>query len=78
MSDSKMSQNYDLSDDEESSSGKPSKKEKSLGLLSNGFIKLFFTWKNIISLEQAAKKLSSDNIEENKIKTKVRLFPVFS
>jgi len=53
-------------------SGKPSKKEKSLGLLSNGYIRLFFTWKSVISLEQAAKKLSSEKIEENKIKTKIR------
>jgi transcription factor E2F7/8 len=68
-----ISTDDDLSDDEEDSqNGKSSKKEKSLGLLSNGYIKLFLTWKNIISLEQAAKKLSSENIEENKIKTKVR------
>jgi hypothetical protein len=68
-----ISSDDDLSDDEEDSqNGKSSKKEKSLGLLSNGYIKLFLTCKNIISLEQAAKKLSSENIEENKIKTKVR------
>ena len=72
MGDQRDNQDYDSSDDEDSSiSGKPSKKEKSLGLLSNGYIRLFFTWKSIISLEQAAKKLSSEKIEENKIKTKV-------
>ena len=47
------------------------KREKSLGLLSVGFIRLFLSGKGTISLEQAGRKLSSDNIEENKIKTKV-------
>lgn len=29
-------------------------------------------WKRVISLEQAARKISKPNIEENKIKTKIR------
>lgn len=43
-----------------------------MGLLSIGFIKLFFFWKKTISLEEAGRKLSSENIEENKIRTKIR------
>jgi transcription factor E2F7/8 len=43
-----------------------------LGLLSTGFIRLFFGWREVISLEQAARKLSSETIEDNKIKTKIR------
>jgi hypothetical protein len=34
------------------------KKEKSLGILCQQFIHLFVTWKNIICLEEAAKKIS--------------------
>lgn len=61
------------SDDEDTHKGKSGvKREKSLGLLSTGFIKLFLSWKGTISLEQAGRKLSSENIEENKIKTKIR------
>lgn len=45
-------------------------KEKSLGFLSNGFIKLFINSKSILSLEQAAMLLSR-NEEEHKLKTKV-------
>jgi len=69
-----FSQEDDLSDEEDDAAGKP-KKEKSLGLLSIGFIRLFFGWKDVISLEQAARKLSSETIEDNKIKTKV--YPSF-
>ncbi len=47
------------------------KREKSLGLLSTGFIRLFLSWKGTISLEQAGRKMSSETIEDNKIKTKV-------
>lgn len=68
--DDDLSQSDESSDDEDDQA-KPIKKEKSLGLLSTGFIKLFFRWKDVISLEMAARKLSSENIEENKIKTKV-------
>ena len=73
----KKSENVDtLNSPEESSTAEAgnnflAKKEKSLGLLSTGFIKLFVVWKHTISLEQAAQKLSSQNPEENKIKTKV-------
>jgi len=35
------------------------KKEKSLGILCQQFIHLFVTWKKVISLEEAAKKISS-------------------
>eukprot|EP01017_Pseudomicrothorax_dubius_P013068 TRINITY_DN1562_c0_g3_i3.p1 TRINITY_DN1562_c0_g3~~TRINITY_DN1562_c0_g3_i3.p1 ORF type:complete len:416 (-),score=102.16 TRINITY_DN1562_c0_g3_i3:826-2073(-) len=50
------------------------KKEKSLGILSTGFIRLFVGWRDVISLEQAARRLSTNtsNLEENKIKTKIR------
>ena len=46
-------------------------KEKSLGFLAIGFIKLFIHWKPIISLEQAAFKLTLGE-EIHKLKTKVR------
>jgi hypothetical protein len=73
----KLSQDEAINDNDDSSDDDGSeaflnKKEKSLGLLSNGFIKLFFTWKETISLEQAARRLSSNNAEDNKIKTKIR------
>jgi transcription factor E2F7/8 len=48
------------------------KKEKSLGILCKQFIHLFLTWKNIISLEEAAKQLSKRDIEDQKLKTKIR------
>lgn len=51
---------------------KYAKREKSLGILSIGFIKLYCKWKRIISLEQAARKLSAESVEENKVKTKVK------
>jgi len=48
------------------------KKEKSLGLLCQQFIGLFVTWKKTISLEEAALRISNRNIEEQKLKTKIR------
>lgn len=48
------------------------KKEKSLAYLAGSFIKLFFTWKETIPLEEAAWKLSPNDIDEHKIKTKIR------
>lgn len=47
------------------------KKEKSLEILSVGFLKLFLSYKETLSLEEAAKKLSPVNCENQKIKTKV-------
>lgn len=71
--DDKSTQDDADSDEEDGQEAKSTiKREKSLGLLSTGFIKLFLSWKGTISLEQAGRKLSSENIEENKIKTKVR------
>jgi len=55
------------------------KKEKSLGILCQQFIHLFVTWKPVLSLEEAAKKISlceqPDKVEdqkEQKLKTKIR------
>lgn len=63
------------------------KKEKSLGILCQQFIHLFVTWKSVISLEEAAKKISvcelqiekqasskkTDDLKgEQKLKTKIR------
>jgi len=59
------------SDNEELNMKLMFRKEKYLSFLSTGFIKLFISWKNVISLEQAAMKLTSENTEDNKIKTKV-------
>lgn len=51
----------------------PIKREKSLKLLSIGFLELFLRWKSTMSLEEAAKRLNERlNVEENKIKTKIR------
>ncbi len=47
------------------------KKEKSLAYLAGSFIKLFFSWKEIIPLEEAAWKLSPKDTDDHKIKTKV-------
>jgi hypothetical protein len=41
------------------------KKEKSLWILSGGFINLLMEWQSVISLEQAAKKLSTGNANRN-------------
>lgn len=40
-------------------------------MLSIGFLKLFLNWKNTMSLEEAARKLSIVCIDDHKIKTKV-------
>lgn len=40
-------------------------------MLSAGFLKLFLHWKKVLTLEEAAKKLSSADIDSHKIKTKV-------
>ena len=51
----------------------PIKREKSLKLLSIGFLGLFFRWKATMSLEEAAKSLSEGlKAEDHKIKTKIR------
>lgn len=47
------------------------KKEKSLEILSIGFLKLFLNYKETLSLEEAARKLSPSDCEFQKIKTKV-------
>lgn len=49
----------------------PKIKEKSLGFLAIGFIKLFIGWKDTITLEQAATKLTQTK-ESHKLKTKIR------
>ena len=54
------------------SSSKKKKKKKSLGILCESFIKQFLTWRATISLEQAARRISDDHIDESKLKTKVR------
>ena len=51
---------------------KKKKKKKSLGILCESFIKQFLTWRNTISLEQAARRISDNKIDESKLKTKVR------
>lgn len=45
---------------------------KSLGFLWEAFIWLFILWKPIISLEEAAKKISTILLNESQLKTKVR------
>ena len=54
------------------SKDKKSKKEKSLGILCKQFIGLFVNWKRVISLEEAARQISKKDIEEQKLKTKIR------
>lgn len=49
----------------------PKSKEKSLGFLAVGFIKLFLGWKKIITLDQAAENLTHKT-ERHKLKTKIR------
>lgn len=48
------------------------RKKKSLGILCESFIKQFLTWRETISLDQAARRISDDQIDESKLKTKVR------
>lgn len=48
------------------------KKVKSLGSFCQQFIYLFVTWKDVISLEEAARQISSDEIDEKMLKTKIR------
>lgn len=48
------------------------KKKKSLGILCESFIKQFLNWRTTISLEQAARRISDNHIDESKLKTKVR------
>ena len=57
-----------------SCSGFQVKREKSLKLLSIGFLGLFLRWKNTMTLEEAAKNLSNEGVnpEDHKIKTKIR------
>ena len=45
-------------------------------MLSIGFLKLFLHYKHVLTLEEAARKLSSKDINEHKIKTKVILIHI--
>jgi len=69
----------EVCEDDDSSDGEnivdqrlANKKEKSLAYLAGSFIKLFFSWKETIPLEEAAWKLSPKDIDDHKIKTKIR------
>lgn len=63
----------DSSSDEFASSPlKKRKKKKSLGILWESFICQFLKWRSTISLEQAARRISDNHIDESKLKTKVR------
>ena len=49
------------------------KKVKSLGNFCQQFIRLFVAWKDVISLEEAAKQISdNDCLDEKMLKTKIR------
>lgn len=49
------------------------KKVKSLGNFCQSFIRLFVSWKSVISLEEAAKQISDGtNLDEKILKTKIR------
>jgi len=48
------------------------RREKSLEILSTGFLKLFLSWKKVISLEEAAIRLTNPLEDQNKIKTRIR------
>ena len=49
------------------------KKVKSLGNFCQQFIRLFVTWKKILSLEEAAKQISDGEVYDEKLlKTKIR------
>jgi transcription factor E2F7/8 len=73
---SKIESNSDYDSDTDSpnmgSKDKKYKKEKSLGVLCKQFIGLFVNWKRVISLEEAARQISKKDIEEQKLKTKIR------
>jgi transcription factor E2F7/8 len=73
---SKIESNSDYDSDTDSpnmgSKVKKYKKEKSLGVLCKQFIGLFVNWKRVISLEEAARQISKKDIEEQKLKTKIR------
>ena len=71
---SKMESISDSEDDSPNTVNKEnkSKKEKSLGVLCKQFIGLFVNWKRVISLEEAARQISKKDIEEQKLKTKIR------
>ena len=47
-------------------------------MLSIGFLILFLHWKPIMTLEEAARKLSSPKIDDHKIKTKVLLILIIN
>ena len=66
---------YDIPTDfSENENQNSHKREKSLEMLSIGFLKLFLHWKKIMTLEVAARKLSQSSIDDHKIKTKVNYF----
>ena len=49
------------------------KKVKSLGNFCQQFIRLFVTWKKVLSLEEAAKQISDGEVYDEKLlKTKIR------
>lgn len=48
------------------------KKVKSLGSFCQQFIHLFVGWKTVVSLEEAARQISSDDIDDKMLKTKIR------
>lgn len=62
----------DLTDLQTSQHYRSHKREKSLEMLSIGFLKLFLHWKHVMTLEEAARKLSYKSIDDHKIKTKIR------
>ena len=45
---------------------------KSLGVMCESFISLFLVWRDVLSLEQAAHQVSNVDLDESKLKTKVR------
>eukprot|EP00960_Hanusia_phi_P070941 767435-Hanusia_phi.AAC.1 len=57
-----------------SNNRRPSRREKSLGVLSQKFVRIFLhAHRGVVSLESAARRLmSKSNIDENRLKTKIR------
>jgi hypothetical protein len=45
---------------------------KESGSFCQQFIHLFVGWKSVISLEEAARQISSDDVDEKMLKTKIR------